>query len=210
MRGTTLVELMMAMVVLGFVMSLAAFEFQSVVAQHSFVESHLSAEQQSRIAIARVTGAVRQASAEVTDFPGTPAPPVINPVATPGNAIEYYQVSGLSPGLLPIVNGRPEPCYNDVTIQYQKPSPGQTEGEITEDVKPVAAPCPQFTYPPTTILAQNVEGFTVSPNTNKNAFARGYDISLTIKYQLPTDVRQVPTEYTFSTTVSPLVWGASQ
>jgi prepilin-type N-terminal cleavage/methylation domain-containing protein len=207
-RGNTLVELLMAMVVLAIVMSLAAFEFRSVITQHEFVQSHLDAEEQARIAMARMTAAVKQSSVDISDF-SLPNGPVISPTSTPDSKIQYYQVSGLTPDDLPTAAaGAPLPCYNVVTLAYQTPAPKETEGTVAETIAPVGAPCPNFTYPPSTVIAQNVDSFGVQLISGTGAPT--YQLNLTIKAQLLTATNMPPSQYSLSETIVPLVYGSSQ
>jgi prepilin-type N-terminal cleavage/methylation domain-containing protein len=212
-RGNTLIEMIFAMVILAILMSLAALEVRNIVQERSFVESHLDAEEQARIGMARVSDAVRQTSVDIADFGAHPPPPIIAPApaATSTAEIVFYQVAGLSPKTLKVSSsGKPEPCYNKVTIAYQTPeptTPPNPEGTITEEIQPVAIQC-DMVYPTTpTVLARNVEDFSVFPPFGKST---GYLINLTIKAQLATDARQVPTEYTLSDTFVPLAQGLTQ
>lgn len=92
-----------------------------------------------------------------------------------------------------------------MTVAYQTPDPtasANPEGTLTEEIQPVALQC-DMTYPlAPTVLARNVEAFNVIPP--KQANGKGWLMSLTIKAQLATDTRQVPTEYTLSDTLVPL------
>jgi prepilin-type N-terminal cleavage/methylation domain-containing protein len=210
-RGNTLIEMIFAMVILAILMSLAALEVRNIVQERTFVESHLDAEEQARLGMARVGDAVRQASVDMADFGPNPPPPIVAPAATATAEIVYYQVASLSPKSLKVSSsGKPEPCYNKITIAYQTPEPATPpipEGTITEEIQPVAIQC-DMVYPKApTVLARNVEDFTVIPPVGHNT---GYLINLTIKAQLATDVRQVPTEYTLSDTFVPLAQGIMQ
>jgi prepilin-type N-terminal cleavage/methylation domain-containing protein len=207
-RGNTLAELLIAMVVLAIVMSLAAWEVQSIVGQHNFAQSHLDAEEQARIAMSRMTEAIKQSSVDISDF-NPPAGPVISPTATPTSAIQYYQVAGLTPDALPTsASGAPVPCYNVVTLQYQPPAPFTTEGSVEEYVAPAASPCPRFTYPPAAVVAENVNSFNVVPV--QGAGVPTYQLNLTITAQLQTALGTEPGQYSLSETIVPLVSGKSQ
>lgn len=210
-RGHTLVEMLVAMAVLGIVMSLAAFEFQSVIAQHNFVQSHLDAEQQARIAMSKLSVAVRQASVDVTDFP-SPGGPVTMPTAGTSTAseIQYYAVAGLSPQALPTDgNGAPIPCYDQVTITYQTPAPMASEGTLLKTVAPVGLPC-VATAPSPEIIATNVDYFNVTERSAGSGYKNSYNITLSIKAEiinLSRSASPLPTQYTLSTTLSPLAFG---
>jgi prepilin-type N-terminal cleavage/methylation domain-containing protein len=225
-RGLTLVELLVAMIVLGFVMSLAAFEFQRVVALNSFTESHLSAEQQARIGISEIDEAMRQASVDIADnpYPKSPPPIVVQPASTPGSILEFTRVSTLDIASVPTFNGTPQLCYWDVTIAFQTPAPvavgtPNPYGSVLETTQPVSPACPVGSPPQPQVIAQNVPvvgqngepGFVVSPVTALGASSYGtaYDVNLEITYQLPTDERQTPTTFTASTRLAPLEYGVN-
>jgi type II secretory pathway pseudopilin PulG len=221
-RGTTILELMCAMILLSVVMSLAAFEFRDVIQQHYFVESHLTAEQQARIAMSDIMTSARQASVDITDnpFPRQPPPPVIHPDGTPGPVLEFTQVATLQN--LPTFNGQPQPCYLDVTISYQTPAPGKLFGSIVQHTAYESAPCPQpYTLPADTTFTRNVAtpppngnpGFQVSLIKGQGLggnFGNAYDITLIVQSLLPTKSQDPPAQFTLTSRLTPLIFGINQ
>jgi prepilin-type N-terminal cleavage/methylation domain-containing protein len=218
-RGTTLIELMFAMLLLSVVMSLAAFEFRDVIQQHYFVESHLTAEQQARIAMGDIMTSARQASVDITDnaFPKPPPPPVEHPDGTPGPVLEFTQVATLQN--LPTFNGQPQPCYVDVTISYQTPAPGKVYGSIVQHTAYAFAPCPQpYTLPADTTFTNHVAvlgpngdaGFQVSLIKGQGSsgnFGNAYDITLVVQSLLPTKSQGPSAQFTLTSRLTPLIFG---
>jgi prepilin-type N-terminal cleavage/methylation domain-containing protein len=209
-RAFTLVEMMVAMAVMTIIMTVAAFEFKSVIYQHMFLESHLSSEQQARLAIAKVSGVARQMSVDITDYP-TPPAAVIQPLATPGPVLEFYQVAGLTPQALPSPNGYPVPCYNDVTISADIPT-GATTGTLQETVEPVAAPC-VYDYPQAPIvLSRNVQYFNVKQTDPGEAgFPTGYEVTVSIFDADDQAIDQrMGASYTLGQVITPIVYGIAK
>ena len=209
-RAFTLVEMIITTSIVAIVMAIAAWMFQSVIYQHMFLESHLTAEEQARIALAKVTGAARQMSVDITDVSGdnTPAPPVIQPTATPGTVLEYTQVNSLQPGELPTPGGVPRPCYNFVEIQLDKPN-GQLTGTLDEVISPVSSPCSQNPPPLPIVLAHNVEDFQVKQVPSNGATVNAYQIDITIWDQEDNANidQRMGAAYHLSTVITPVVFG---
>jgi prepilin-type N-terminal cleavage/methylation domain-containing protein len=186
-RGFTLVEMLVAMLLLGIVMSIAAYEIQTVVYQRMYMQSHMTAEQTARVAMSRVADDSRQMSVDITDF-AQPQGPVLQPatMSTAGPILQYYETAGLvaqgsGPNPLPSPNGVPVPCYNEVTIQLVIPTPPPTlrGGELQETIVPVGSPC-DMTYPSAPIvLARNVSSFTVTAiPSGSTGVPNGYQIDI--------------------------------
>jgi prepilin-type N-terminal cleavage/methylation domain-containing protein len=220
-RGFTLIEMLFTMLVMGIVMSLAAYEFTRVVQEHTLFESHLTAEQQARLGMAKITAAVRLASVDITDNPNPdlpPSPPVVQPEATSTPLIEFTEVSTLGPDMTTGIDGQPNPCYVDVTIQYQTPAPVTTPGQIplgsvTETSTPVSEPCP--TMPPTFVIP-NVASFAVTPvnppGVTQTGFSTSFDVTLEIESQVQSQNPNTPSVDTFTVTsrLTPLIYGVNE
>lgn len=213
-RGFTLVEMLVAMTVMAIVMSLAALAFKYVIFAHLFAESHLSSEEQARVAMAKVTGIARQASIvdDGSALVTPPPPPFSEPAATPGSRLAFTQAAAL-PTDMPTPGGRPVPCYNKVQIYFSEQNGAQT-GELLEQIDPdvAASPCPNFDYSNMPrIVARNVQAFSVEPLAGAGAFATGYriDISTMVATDNANDQR-AGALYHLSSVISPLVFGAAQ
>jgi prepilin-type N-terminal cleavage/methylation domain-containing protein len=218
-RGTTIIELMVAMLLLSVVMSLAAFEFRDVIQQHYFVESHLTAEQQARIAMSDIMTSARQASVDITDypFPEQPPPPVEQPANTPGPVLEFTQVSQLQNLQQGQFNGQPQPCYVDVTISFETPAPGKVYGSIVQHTAYKSAPCANYTLPQDTTFARNVAvlpngnpGFQVSLIKGQGSglnYGNAYDITLIVQSLLPTKSQDPPAQFALTSRLTPLIFG---
>lgn len=186
-RGFTLVEMLVAMLLLGIVMSIAAYEIQTVVYQRMYMQSHMTAEQTARVAMSRVADDSRQMSVDITDF-AQPQGPVLQPAvgSTAGPILQYYETAGLvaqgsGPNPLPSPNGVPVPCYNEVTIQLVTPTPPPTlrGGELQETIVPVGSTC-NMSYPSAPIvLARNVSSFNVNPvASGSSGVPNGYQVDI--------------------------------
>jgi prepilin-type N-terminal cleavage/methylation domain-containing protein len=216
-RAFTLVEMVVAMAVMGIIMTLAALEFKYIVFSHLSAESHLTAEQQARVAMAKITGAAHQASV-VDSSPNplaTATPAIIEPVTTPGPRLVYTQAASLDPSAMPIQNGVPVPCYNQVQLYLDK-APGDTVGTLKELATPIGpslGSCAGFDYSHMPLLlARNVQDFQVSPIANNvDPYAAGYRIDLTIYDEEGHQIDQrAGALYTLSTVISPIVYGAAK
>jgi prepilin-type N-terminal cleavage/methylation domain-containing protein len=212
-RGTTLVEVLVAMMVLTIVALAIGFMFEQTVKHYAFSTSNLSSEQQSRIALTKVTNAMRQASLVVTATPDingkTPAPIAV-PSAdkSPSNEVVFYQVASLEPSDLPTdASGEPVPCYNKVTISWASPnpvpSPPHWGSQIVEEIVPYDQPCQQ-NYPSPMPIANDVTSFTVTKNG-------GGLLNFQVDVQVTTQVRvdQSPSVYQMTSTVHPVMAGGS-
>lgn len=218
-RAFTLVEMCVAMAVMAIVMSLAALEFKDVVYAHLFAESHLSVEQQARVAVAKIAAASRQASiVDSTPIPGqpdqNPSPAISEPQKTPGPRLVFTQVATLDTKYID-VNGAPQLCYNLVQIYLDKPS-AQDEGKIWEQVAPndpTQGNCPGYTYPAGPILlTKNVNAFSVEPlSAGKDKYEIGYRIDITIfDYEGYALDNRNTALYQLSTVILPNVYGKAQ
>ena len=212
-RGFTLVEMVVAMAVMGIVMTLAALEFKYVVEQHLFAESHLTAEQQARVAMAKVTGASRQASVvDSTPVPGiTSQPAFLEPASTPGPRLVFTQAAPLSPDM-PTQNGVPVPCYDKVQLYVLQPSLAEP-GDLWEQADPYdpSKPCQtDYSHMPL-LVARNVQAFQVQPIAGADQFSTGYRIDITI---FDAEDHRIDSRagalYRLSSVVTPLVFGQAQ
>jgi len=218
-RGFTLVEMCVAMGVMGIVMTVAAMEFKTVVYTHLFETSHMSAEQQARVAMAKIAGISRQASVVDNQTVGSnPTPAVTEPSSTAGPRFVFTQVAclGTDPKCLPVSGGVPAPCYNKVQLYLQN-TVGAVGGTLWEQAEPFDAaggPCPSFDYSRMPLLiARNVEDFSVTPipnNTNKLGYQNGYRVDLTIYgYDDHSIDSRAGASYHLQTVITPIVFGES-
>ncbi len=163
-------ELLISMSILGLVLALAIVEFAMVFNHNNLMQANLSADQNARIAMAKVTNELRQAMPDMTDstsgiivtVPGTP-PPSTAPV--PSTTVSFYRVHNGVGGLVtPVptdVNGNPVPCYDLVTLAYDS-----VNRVINKTVTlQTNANCPNGGTT-TSVLARNIAGFGVSAETS--------------------------------------------
>ena len=180
-QGFTLVEMMVAMAIMGIVMTLAALEFKYVVYGYLFNESHLTAEQQARVAMAKVTNVAHQASVpDSSPNPQASSTPVaiLEPLSTPGARLAFTQVASLNPSDMPVVNGDPVPCYNVVQLYVDSFAGVPSVGKLWEQVDPLlGSDCAGFDYSHMPLLlSRNIQRFMVEPIQN----GQGYRVDLTI------------------------------
>lgn len=218
-RGMSLVEMMVAMVILTLLAFAVGFMFDQTVKHWALSSSTLSSEQQARIAVAKVTDAMRQASLISVATPDangqTPIPIAIPSVASsPSNQVVFYQVDSLNPSDLPTdVNGEPVPCYNKVTIAWVPPSPApsppQYGSQITEDVTPYAGSCHGVSQSSASIIANNVTNFSVTenPGSGSNGQTADYQVDVQVTSQVRVD--QTPSVYQLTETVHPVMAGGN-
>ena len=213
-RAFTLVEMLVAMAVMGIVMSFAALEFKDVVYTYISVGSHLSSEQQARLAMAKVSDALRQAS--VVDSPdpnstGQPVQAVLEPTNTPGPRLVFTAAAEVDANMPLDGSGRPTPCYNKVQI-YWEPSSESPPGNLFEQIDPVnpADPCP-FNYAGMPrLVARNVQAFIVQPGRG-DGFAQGYRVDVSIfDYDDNKLNSNAGALYHLSSVITPLVFGAAR
>jgi len=207
-------EMLVAMAVMAIVMSLAALGFKYVIFAHLFAESHLSSEEQARVAMAKVTGIARQASIVDmgTSFATPPPPPFSEPAATPGTRLVFTQAAAL-PIDMPTPGGRPQPCYNKVQVYFSEQNGAQT-GQLLEQIDPDVAgsPCANFDYSNMPrLVARNIQAFSVAPIAGADSYGNGYrvDISTMVATDNANDLR-AGALYHLSSVISPLVFGAAQ
>lgn len=223
-RAFTVFEMIIAMAIMGIVMSFAALEFRAVVFTYLDADSHLSAEQQARVAIAKVNDLSRQASV-VNDASATapsPVPAVIEPASTPGPTLRFTKADSLDPNTMPFFNGVPDPCYDVVTISLSQVS---ISGDpIAQPHNLVAETAPYPSNPPTCgkpadagmrLIARNVEDFTVQPvecqsSINCSGYLQGYRIDIsTFDYDDHAANQQAGALYHLSSVITPLTFGRS-
>jgi len=224
-RAFTLVEMMVAMAVMGIVMSFAALEFRAVVFTYLDADSHLSAEQQARVAIAKVNDLSRQASV-VNDSSAnapSPVPAIIKPQNTAGPTLQFTKVDSLDPNTMPFLNGAPDPCYDVVTITL---SPVSISGDPVAQPHNLVAETAPYPFNPTgcpkpanaglRLIARNVEDFTVQPvecgsNLNCSGYLQGYRIDIsTFDYDDHAADQHAGALYHLSSVITPLTFGKSE
>ena len=179
-RGFTVTELMISMTIMGIILGLAVLEFAMVFNHNNLMNANLTAEQNARIAMAKVTNELRQAMPDMTDFPAsttivvspTAPPPSTAPAAS--TTVEFYRVHNGSGGLVTPVptdaNGDPVPCYDDVKLVYD--SVAHTISKTVQLVSNTDCPGTSLTAT-TSVLARNVMGFGV---TSESGYL--YDVDL--------------------------------
>jgi prepilin-type N-terminal cleavage/methylation domain-containing protein len=220
-RAFTLVEMLVAMAVMGIVMSFAALEFKAVVFTYLDADSHLSAEQQARVAIAKVNDLSRQASVVNN---ANPTPAVVEPASTAGPTLQFTKVDSLDPKTMPFLDGAPDPCYDVVTITL---SPVSISGDpIAQPHNLVAETVPYPFNPPACskpadagirLIARNVQDFTVQPvetctDTSKcSGYLQGYRIDIsTFDYDDHAADQHAGALYHLSSVITPLTFGKSE
>ena len=223
-RAFTVFEMVIAMAIMAIVMSFAALEFRAVVFTYLDADSHLSAEQQARVAIAKVNDLSRQASVvnDVTSLM-SPQPAILEPTGTPGPTLQFTKVDSLDPNNMPFSNGVPDPCYDVVTITLSQVS---TSGDpIAQPHNLVAETAPYPFNPPTCgkpaddgvrLIARNVQDFTVQhvepcQNSSCSGFLQGYRIDIsTFDYDDHAADQHAGALYHLSSVITPLTFGASE
>jgi hypothetical protein len=166
--------MMISMSIMGLVLALAIVEFVMVFNHNSLMTADLTADQNGRIVMSRVTNELREGMPDVTDYttPATPPPIVSAPTpaasAAPVQTISFWRVHSGSGGLddpvaIPTdANGNPTPCYDQVSLVYDPAAHTITR---TVTLKTNAnCPTPQTT---TNIVASNVSAFNATaPSAN--------------------------------------------
>lgn len=166
LRGFTIVELLISMTIMGIVLALAVVEFAMVFNHNSLMTANLTADQNARIAMAKVTNELRQAMPDLTDSTSgtvmvTPTQPPPSTAPTAVTFVQFYRVHNGTGGLVnPIptdANGNPTPCYDLVTLNYDPAL--QT---ITRTVSLVVNSICTIASSNTNVLARNVTAFGAS------------------------------------------------
>jgi type II secretory pathway pseudopilin PulG len=170
-RGTTIIELMTVVVIVGLILTLLGFEFVSVVNSTLHSRANTDAESQARVIMSKVETHMRNAYFDYTDFSvnGTPDP-VISPVpgASSGYVLFYRTVPGqLTPATTTCGNNEPCPQFESVLIEMNPLVPG----ELDE----IDTPQPNGPSKPAIVLGTNVSNFTVTGEANNR-----YDIAITV------------------------------
>lgn len=216
-RGMTLIEILVGMVMLAVLATAIALMFEETVKHFAFTTSNLSSEQQARIALTKVTNAMRQASLVVNATPdsngNTPVPiavPFVN--SSPSNEVVFYQVASLAPSDLPTdSSGQPVPCYNKVTISWASPSPAPSPphwgAPIIETIEPYEPGGCIASHPSIFTIANDVTSFTVTKNGG--SFSNAMNFSYQVDVQVTTQVRvdQSPSVYQMTASVHPVMAG---
>lgn len=217
-RAFTLVEMCVAMAVMGIVMSFAALEFKAVVFTYLNADSHLSSEQQARVAIAKLSDLTHQASVVNNPDPNvSPQPAIILPAGnTPGPTLQFTMAQSLDPSSLPTPGGVPKPCYDLVTVSI---NPISAANDLVEQVEPwdsTRTECTQgFTFG-SHLIARNVEAFTVARaecdlGGNNCTYGQGYRIDIsTFDYDDNAADSHAGALYHLSSVITPLTFGESK
>lgn len=171
-RGFTIPELLISFTIMGIVLALAIVEFAMVFNHNSLMQANLSADQNARLTMARVTNEMRQAMPNITDYannypviiqPATPAPSAA-PVSS--QTVEFWRVHNGPGGLTTPIptdnNGNPTPCYDDVKLAFDPVAKTITR---TVTLKTNAICTTASTT--TDVIAHNVSSFSVSASSNK-------------------------------------------
>lgn len=227
-RGFTLVEMLVAMAVMGIVMSFAAFEFRAVVFTYLNADSHLSAEQQARVAVAKVNDLAYQASVvDNLDPSVSPAPAIIQPASTPGPTLEYTKAQCLDESCLATPSGVPDPCYDTVSIFLVPDSALPNSDpllqphnlvEETAPFDPSRTECTAGEHSGLRLIARNVADFTVGKaepcppeSTNCTVYGQGYRIDISIfDYDDHNANSNAGALYHLSSIITPLTFGAAK
>ena len=168
-RGFTVTELLISMTIMGIVLGLAIVEFAMVFNHNNLMGANLAADQNARIAMARVTNELRQAMPDLTDSSTgtivvTPTAPPPSTAPTAVTTVSFYRVHNGTGGFVtPVptdINGAPVPCYDLVTLTYDPVAHTNTKTVTLQN----NANCPTNSTT-TSVLARNVVGFGVSAQT---------------------------------------------
>jgi prepilin-type N-terminal cleavage/methylation domain-containing protein len=227
-RAFTLVEMLVAMAVMGIVMSFAALEFRAVVFTYLNADSHLSAEQQARVVVAKVNDLSYQASVVNNLDPlVSPPPAIMQPVNTPGPTLQFTMAQCLDPSCLATPSGVPNPCYDVVSI-FVAPDSSVPNGdpivqphnllEQTIPFDPSRKECTAGEHSGLRLIARNVAGFTVGKaercpplSQNCTAYGQGYRIDISIfDYDDHNANSHAGALYQLSSVITPLTFGASK
>jgi len=227
-RAFTLVEMLVAMAVMGIVMSFAALEFRAVVFTYLDADSHLSAEQQARVAIAKVNDLSYQASVvNNLDSLVSPPPAIIQPLSTPGPTLEFTKAQCLDPSCLATPSGVPNPCYDIVWI-FVVPDSALPNGNpifqphnLVEQTVPFdlsRTECTGSEQSGVRLIARNVSDFSVgeaepcSPGSNNcSTYGQGYRIDISIfDYDDHNADTHAGALYHLSSVITPLTFGAAK
>lgn len=169
-RGFTVTELLISMTIMGIVLALAVLEFAMVFNHNNLMNANLSADQNARIAMARVTNELRQAMPDFTDMSTgqvvvTPTAPPTATAGSPVTTVTFYRVHNGPGGLTTPVptdsSGNPIPCYDTVTLTWD--SVAKTISK-TVTLK-TNANCPTASTV-TSVIARNVTNFGVTAQTD--------------------------------------------
>lgn len=160
LRGFTTVELLISMSIMGIVLGLAIVEFAMVFNHNSLMQANLSADQNARIVMAKVTNELRQGMPDLTDSP-TSTTIVTSPLSGSASTVSFYRVHNGPGGLYtPVptdVNNNPVPCYDLVTLAYDNVAHTITKTVVLQ----TNSNCSTASTT-TSVLARNVMGFTVT------------------------------------------------
>lgn len=225
-RAFTLYEMCVAMAIMGIVMSFAALEFKAVVFSYLDADSHLSAEQQARVALAKVDDLSRQASVvnDVSATAPSPEPAILEPASTPGPTLRFTKVDSLDLNTMPFCNGAPCPCYDVVTIALSQVSisgdPIAQPHNLVAETEPYLLNPPSCSKPADAgmrLIARNVEDFTVQPAepcvnpNNCTGYLQGYRIDIsTFDYDDHAADQHSGALYHLSSIITPLTFGRSE
>ncbi len=177
--GFTLVETIVAVSIVGLILTLVGLEFVGAVNHMLHTRADTDAESQARVIMSKVDTQMRSAYFDWTDFPLPSASPyaVVSPQPVPSATADYVAFYRVSQGGMTVpvptaspgaVNaGAPTPPYDLVTIEMSATKPG----ELDEVISPPLGGPPSSPIP----LGQNVSAFVVTavpPNR--------YDVQLTV------------------------------
>lgn len=218
--------MLVAMAVMGVVMSFAALEFRAVVFNYLGIDSHLSAEQQARVAIAKVDDISRQASVvDSVDPAALPSPAIVQPASTAGPTLQFTKTQCLDLSCIPTQNGVPKPCYDTVTIFVVPDSSVSNSDPIfqphnlieqTAPIDPTRSDCTGGDKAASRLIARNVENFTVQKAECGNGggnctYGQGYRIDISIfDYDDHSANSHEGTLYHLSSVITPLTFGESK
>jgi prepilin-type N-terminal cleavage/methylation domain-containing protein len=211
-RAFTLIEMLVAMTILGIVLGLTVAEFTAAIQNFRFEDAHLDAETQGRIAMARINDAIKMATPDIGDtncsqhdtcsiIPGSVG---LQNVTDGNTAVSFYVVTSdagtsghLSKSMPTNPSHEPVPTYNVETVFYNPPNLLQecteTLTEYNAEPNPSSAPCQNSTTGTQTIV-HNVDGaanvpFGVTPlgcnstDTNCSNEVLGLQIDISIVNQ---------------------------
>jgi prepilin-type N-terminal cleavage/methylation domain-containing protein len=181
--GFTLVETIVAVSIVGLILTLVGLEFVGTVNHMLHTRAQTDAESQARVIMSKIDTQMRSAYFDWTDFPlpsGSPLA-VVSPQPAPSASADYIAFYRVSAGGMPVpvptaspgtINaGAPAPPYDLVTIQMSTTKPG----ELDEIISPPLGGPPSSPIP----LGQNVSAFVVT-FVNTTVSGSRYDVQLTV------------------------------
>lgn len=179
-RAFTIPEVLVATGILLLVLGLTTALFAQAFRHNTLTQENLSNEQLARIALAKVTNSLSQASSNISAGE-TPAPAIIAEASTagavgdgtPAPAIVFYRVSSISASMTTDNNDTPVPIYDVHVISWDSSTGVLNEYVTLATGYPGPSPTP-------VALMTNVTDFSVTPLDAQNGQPTNYQIKLSV------------------------------